>query len=58
MLTITIKITAQTFDEATMALDEIKKRLDEQYTSGYDECGQNRYSFDVQGEEEKVDGEL
>lgn len=42
-----ITITGETFCDLEVALDEIKKKIEEQYLSGFDSCETGDYEFDV-----------
>lgn len=52
MLKLNVKIEGKTFSDLELALEEVKKKVAEEYGSGFDSNEDGRYSFVIAGEEE------
>lgn len=53
MLKLSIGIQGKTTDDLLTAIDEVRRKVEETYTSGFDNNESGNYNFEVSGEEEK-----
>ena len=51
-----IEFEGKTYSDVEMAIYEAKKKILQTYTSGFDESDDGNYSFEIEGEEEQIEG--
>jgi hypothetical protein len=49
MLELKAEISGHSYSDLTDALDELRKKVDEEYRSGFDSNDTGRYSFEIEG---------
>ena len=52
MLKLNVEIEGKTTSDLLMALDEVRRKVDETYTSGFDRNNDGNYNFNITGDEE------
>ncbi len=55
MLSLDVQCDGKTTEDILEALDEVRRLVEEGYTSGGDRNDSGRYNFSVDGEEERID---